>query len=367
MESYNCTESEEAQHQNMVLSVISGAIGIVSTVACVGVIVLIFFLKKYMFFIQRLILYLSIAALLNSIVISLRFIRLADHDGNFDNPVLHNLCVASGFFDQTTAWFVTLAFVCITITLFRSAVFHKDSERFEFYYILVIFVSPLLVTWIPFINVTYGEAGAWCWIQGTHTNYSDPNCTEVNNDFGIGLRYALWYVPNYIILGIVFFMYVYIIINVSRKKHKWYGHHDSETQQRKDMMKKEVWPLLLYPLGYIIMSLFPLINRIHDTFSSEPIPILWILHAIFEPLEGGYIALVYTFDRETLKRLNLFRMIATMCSRTRIREYPATRGYTDSFCEPNEPRLHGFKDEAEVIFNHNKHADYGSTEKDTKT
>lgn len=329
--------------------------------ACVGVIILIILMKKYMFFIQRLIFYLSIAALSNCIVMALRFIRLADHDGKFEDPVLHHVCIIAGFLDETTAWYVTLAFVCITITLFRSAVFHKDSEKFEILYILIIFVSPLFVTWIPFIHNTYGEAGPWCWIRK-----HDDNCAH--DKFGVVLRYALWYVPNYVILGIVFLAYVFIIINVLRKKHKWFGRYDPETKHRKEMMTKEVWPLLLYPLGYILISLFPLMNRLHDTFSDGELEALWILHAIFEPFGGAYIALIYTFDRETLRRLNLSRMIASICSKTKIKEYPVKKGYTDSFSEPHEPRIYGFKDEGEALLKKKDYStEYGSTEADSKT
>lgn len=361
-EDNNSCFTEHERNQNVQLSVISAAVSLLSILACVVVIGLIILLKKYMFFIQRLILYLSIAAFLNCLALTLRLIRLADNEGNFEDPILHTLCIISGFLDQTTAWFLTLAFVCITFTLFRSAVFHKDSERFEFYYILIIFISPFLITWIPFVRNNYGQAGAWCWIQD---NTIDENCTVEKDKLGIALRYALWYIPNYFILGFILLTYIYIIINVSRQRRKWYGRYDPEARQRKEMMRKEVWPLLFYPLGFIIMSLFPLINRLHNTFSDDTPYALWLLHAIFEPLEGGYIALVYTFDRETLRRLNFFRIMASIRSRTRIREYPVTRGYTDSFSEPNEPRCYGFKDETAVIYNDK--VDYGSTQVDSKT
>ena len=55
--------------------------------------------------------------------------------------------------------------------------------------------------------------------------------------------------------------------------------------------------------------------------ANEPSYVLWIFSAILEPLQGGFIALVYTLDRETLKRLNC-KLVAA--ARKRERQFTST-------------------------------------------
>lgn len=326
-----CSEFETERY--VIVALVSAGTATLSMLACLGVIILIFALKKYLFFIQRLILYLCISALLNSAAIALRFQEAADLSGHTESNGLRILCIFTAFVDQTTAWSETIAFCCITINLLLTAVFKKDTEKLEAVYIFMIFIFPFTFNWIPFIQGAYGEAGAWCWIRAL-----DDDCNPTQ--FGIYLRLILWYVPNYIIILAVILVYVFIVIWVTRQKKRWAGKYDPETERQKSNLQKEVWPLMFYPLGFLLLNIFPLINRIHDSIVEDtPIYELWLLHAIFSPLQGGYIALVYTLDRDTLKRLRISRVKAAIFhNETKVTEYPARRGISDSFNEPNEPK-----------------------------
>ena len=323
----------------IIVALVSASTATLSMLACLGVIILMFALKKYLFFIQRLILYLCISALLNSAAIALRFQEAFDLSGSKESNGLRILCIFTAFVDQTTAWSETIAFCCITINLLLTAVFKKDTEKLEAVYIFMIFIFPFTFNWLPFIHDAYGEAGAWCWIRAL-----DDNCDPIQ--FGMYLRLFIWYVPNYIIILAVILVYVFIVAWVTRQKRRWAGKYDAETETQKSNLQKEVWPLLFYPLGFLLLNIFPLINRIHDTVVEDtPIYALWMLHAIFSPLQGGYIALVYTLDRETLKRLKITRVKAAIFHHeAKITEYPAQRGFSDSFNEPNEPKYTSYVD-----------------------
>lgn len=304
-----------------IIAALGASSGLVSTLACIGVVALIFLLKKHYFFSQRLILYLSIASLLNSIATALRYQRLGE--------TIRGLCVFTAFFDQTTSWAALIAIACITVNLLLLVVFRKQTTRLEPLFFVTIFVFPLTFNWIPFVKDAYGVSGAWCWIRITN----EEDCSAFL--FGTYLSFILWWVPLYVILAILIVIYVAIVYHMRSRRRTWDGKYDPESAKLKKMMEKEVRPLLWYPLIYFVINIFPLINRIHDIATEDPKLALWILHALFSPLKGGFIAVAFTLDRETLRRLNCAQLRAAVWkgSHQSVHEYPAGKphGYTDSF------------------------------------
>ncbi len=301
----------------------SAATGLVSTVACAAVIGIIVVFRKYYFHTQRIILYLNIAAFLNSFSNVLRVQRIWYES---DNEALKGICIATAAFDNITAWCELIAIACITVDLFIKALFRKETYKLEKLYFFMIFIFPLTFNWIPFIHFAYGEAGAWCWIR------SEDRDTCESFTFGNYLRFVIWYIPLYVILIVLIAIYVTIICRLRQIRNDYTGPYNTESEHLQHQMKKEIKPLLWYPVIYFILNIFPLINRIHDTFiDSDPILVLWILHAVFSPLQGGFIALAYTLDMETLKRLKCAELRAALMSREgKVREYSISETYTDS-------------------------------------
>lgn len=320
----SCQTYESGQYTPV--AIVAASTGTVSVLACLAVIAVIVVFKKYNFFIQRLILYLCIAATLNSLSVMLRFSRLAP-----ETPDWHTLCVVTAFVDQTTLWSLNLAFCCLTFNMLIVVIFNKSTKAVEMGYICFIFIFPIMFNWIPFLQNSYGQSGAWCWIR---TKNYDEHCTD--HMLGMYLKYALWYVPHYLLLVILLVAYVIIIINVIRKSYNWRGLYSTEpavlVEQQK--MKELVLPIIFYPLGFFILNLVPLVNRVYEGIAG-PNYMLWMMHAALSPLQGGYIALVYVLDKDTMRRLNLKELRAYLFHReTLVKDYPATGGFTDSF-EPN--------------------------------
>lgn len=324
--SFDCTVFHSWHY--VTVAIVSSSSAAISVLCCIAVISLIFLLKKHYFFIQRLVLYLSLAALFNSLSIVARLYRIGyKKEGD---EALDDVCMIAAFVDQTTMCSLFMAFSVITFTLLMRAVFRKNTSRLEPLYFILIFFFPLTFNWVPFLHHTYGKAGAWCWIRAV--NYDD-NCSE--HKFGTYLRFALWYVPSYLLLVSMMLAYLFIVISVTRQKHRWTGRYDPEAIKIREQMRKEVWPLLFYPIGLFVLNIFPLINRIQDSIhDSQPVYTLWLLHAIFSPLQGGYIALVFTLDRETRRRLTFSNLSAILFGReSTVREYPVGSGPRDSISE----------------------------------
>jgi len=324
-----CTDYQEGKYR--ILAIVAASMGAVSLVASLAVILFIILLKKYHNFVQRLILYLSIVIAINAVSVTLRYSR-ATHK-NYKGGYLEYWCIAAAFLDQTTRWSMTIAYACLTFTLLIATVFHSSGEKLEKGYILAIFVSPLLFNWIPLIKETYGEAGPWCWIKTENYEYdSKGNITSCTpHTLGVFLKYALWYIPNYVILFILLVVYVVVVIKLVRDNRHWKGIFSTATEHKENhKLNQLVMTIILYPLVLFILSFFPLLNRVYLS-KHDPNYYLWLLHSIFSPLQGGFVAVVYALDIDTIKRLSAKECFAHLFHRkTDVREYPAGLGRTDS-------------------------------------
>ena len=324
-----CTDYQEAKYKT--LAIVAASMGVVSLVASLAVILFILILKKYHNFVQRLILYLSIAIAVNAVSVTLRYSR-ATHE-NYKGGYVEYWCIVAAFMDQTTRWSMTIAYACLTFTLLIATVFHSSGEKFEKGYILAIFVSPLLFNWIPLIHETYGEAGPWCWIRTENYEYNSrygniTSCTT--HRLGVIFKYVLWYVPNYLILFLLLVAYLVVVIKLVRDDRHWKGVYSTATEDKGHKLNQLVMTIIFYPLVLFIISFFPLLNRVYLS-NHDPNYYLWLLHAIFSPLQGGFVAVVYTLDIETIRRLSLKEFFAHLFHRkTDVREYPAGLGRTDS-------------------------------------
>ena len=328
----NLSCSPFASDQYIAVTLLSACTGAVSVVASLFVIVGILISKKYLFFIQRLILYLSIAVFLNSISVVLRLQRIATLGGKSASH-LTPLCVITSFVDQTTSWSALIAVCCITCCLVLNVVLLRSVETLEKVYVFLIFVFPLCFNWIPFIKESYGVAGAWCWIRN-----EDEDCNKFL--FGNYLRFILWYIPLYVVLFILVTTYVFIMCRIRGLRRHWEGKFDPDTKRKRENMFREFRPLVWYPLIYLLLNIFPLMNRIHDAFVTESSLALWVLHALFSPLRGGFIALAYALDGQTVRRMFKSSTLCTLfrrgAMRQHVREYPTTRGHSDSYVAKEE-------------------------------
>ena len=75
---------------------------------------------------------------------------------------------------------------------------------------------------------------------------------------------------------------------------------------------KEVRYLAIYPIIYLVLNIFSLINRLDTAFQGDDAEIaLYYLHVLTSPLRGAVIAVVFVLDPETLKRLSTPGMLFT--------------------------------------------------------
>ncbi|XP_025079292.1 cyclic AMP receptor-like protein A isoform X2 [Pomacea canaliculata] len=293
--------------------------GAFSLTGCLFMIAVIWLFRKYVVFAQRMILYLSIGALLDSIAYLMS-------NTIEDGPLCDFQAWWLTFFD----WTVLLWVACITFNLYMNVVRATSTERFEGVYHIVCWGLPLCMSLLPFINDHYGPAGAWCWIVED-----------------IAWRLGIWYAPLFLIIVLLFAAYIYIILTLSRKASTWEGTYDPDTERNHQMLREDIKPLRLYPFVYLIVSIFPLINRIQNAFAPHNhVFALVVLACLSAPLHGALNALVFGMDRETLKKLTPMQIMIALRSkftpRAKVLEYPhlSSSPSTQDFpseCFPTDP------------------------------
>ncbi len=302
----------------VIVAVVSSGSGILSALCCIFVICLVFLLKKHYFFTQRIILYHCMAALFRSVALITRFHRLGYKD---ELKLQTVMCSISGFLDQLTSWYLLMDYSVITFTLLMTAVFHKNVARLERLYVVLIFVLPLTFNWIPFIDNTYGRFDEYCWIRTT--NFDD--CSE--HKFGYVVQTVLWNVHFYIFLVLSISTYVVIIAIIAWRKRHRRGKmgNDSKMDTLKKSLNDEVLSLIFFPFGAVVLNIFPLAKKIYDfIYIDNPSYGLHFASSVISPLQGGYIALIYTLNRDTLRQLTYRNLVAMLCKRRRgePQEYP---------------------------------------------
>ena len=300
-----------------VAAILRAFVGSFSALCCLTVITVIVLYKKYRVFPQRQILYLAIAACVHSLSYPLS--RVNYHT---PRPILDPYCLFGGFFNLYTSWAEVISICCITFNLLANTVLEiKHPWKFEYVYIFAIFFSPIVWSWIPFLHNAFGTAGAWCDIR-----ILNEDCTEFL--FGSILRFALWYVPVYTTLFVIVVCTVIVIIRLRRDARKFEGKFDPVAKERKEQLTTEVKPLLWYPIVYLLLSTFSIINRIVDTANPDSqVVVLWYFHVLTSNFRGAVISLVYAFDPESRKLLkcnNLAAACHSCCCNDKVEEYNAT-------------------------------------------
>ena len=313
----NCTYYDESG-DGVAFTIVAGIralIGLFSALCCLLVIGMIFCLKKYSFYSQRLILYLAIAAFLHSLSYTLARVNYYTPRYLFDD-----YCYFGGFINLYSSWAEVLALCCLTFNVFVNAVMDRwPSTSLQYVYLAVMFLGPLLWCWVPFLNQTYASSLGWCDLRTV-----DEQCNRFV--FGDILRFALWYVPVYILLFVCFLAIVVAAIMIHRRSRMWYGIYNPDYQQTGWRLKNEVKPLIWYPVVYLLLNVFSLANRIDIAIHSpeDSTIALWYLHVLTSPLRGAFIAIVYAFDPEVRKRITCACLCALCCyrsSRPNIIEY----------------------------------------------
>ena len=304
-------------------------------ILCMLIIILLF--KKYKFFSQRLLLYLAFSCMFNLLTAGFNLYGVKAYTNTSSFITIY--CKVAGFAEQVTIWWTIMATFCIVTALFIKAVCGKTTSQFELGYVFVIFVFPLIFSWVPFYYDAYGPDDMFCWIREVNLS----NCTTFKT--GMILRYSLYYIPLTLLMLLLIALYIPAVIITHKKKSRWSGNFDPEAIAIRRMIAMEIRPLIYYPLIVLIVNMFLLIKQlyatIHDAMDQDDQNIttyfiLSVISYVIYPFQGVLVTLAFTLDPETRKLLTWKRFVAAFlqncCCRSTgiVRSYSIVHGMSDS-------------------------------------
>ena len=282
-------DSQLSLTQRNILLCIFGGVGSLSTVICTVTLIFTCYYKLYKRFAHRLVIYQLLSTLFFSFVCASELIFF-----NYtSSTTLKVLCDTVGFFltiAVNSKFFVTF---WLTFHLFAFVVFSKDLRRLELLYIFSSFGIPLLFGWIPFVNNLYGIAGAWCWIK----NWKG-DCAKDKILLGTIEQYLLLYALALLLLFLELLM---VIITISVLMYRSYCRSSKAQEENDPLLQrqvekqkkafKEILPLILYPIIFIILFLPSVIHRIYGAIVPETEFFLFVLHASTGPSWGLFVGI----------------------------------------------------------------------------
>ena len=255
--------------------------GMASLLVCFIAVVMVLSLKLYKIFAYRLALYQVLAALFFSITLSLELLAL-----HYNSKSMHSrmVCEAVGFLTQYSTWVKLMFTLCLTFHLFYLAVFFKNLKKLEIVYVLLSVIFPLLHAWIPFIHKSFGMSGAWCWIRGW-----EDDCATRKYEEGLIEQFALWYGPFFLVALVdVLAITIMAVVLVGRayRERKHVSTDDASqpllrtnVDQKKESLR-QLMPLLVYPLLFLVLILFALVDRLYDALAKDVSFALAVVHAV---------------------------------------------------------------------------------------
>ncbi|XP_031725948.1 uncharacterized protein LOC116395884 [Anarrhichthys ocellatus] len=303
------TDSDD--YQCVVILRVKRATGTFSLVGCIFMLFVIWLLRRYHSLAQKMILSLTVAAFFDSVAYVMG-------DAHPEGALCDFQACWLTYFDWSA-----LAWVClITVNLYLNLVREISTNRYEicayryahpFHPSLCEGVRPEKKLWIqnvlnPVFFLRPARVCAFC----------------------------RWYVPLFSLIFLMICCNARIICVANARMQSWLGTFNPERERRKLSLAEEIKPLKWYPSVYLLVSIFPLINRLHNAFyPQDPSFPLTLLHVLSAPLHGLANAFVFGLDRDWWSLLSLTGMQlalqSRLCDRTRIGEYhPGAVRYTQA-------------------------------------
>ena len=301
-------------------------IGVSSTagVVCILAITVILATKGYKKFVHRLILYLM-AVVLPEEVVSILAVAPVHLNGSVVavREGFEGLCAAAGFLYQVVFWMELLVICWIALYLLGMIALRRNVTavkwKQEVCGLAVVLLLPFLFNWIPFAKDMYGLSGLFCWIKQS----MNSNCKY--DYVGLTLMFVLHPGPEVTVGTIVLVSLVAIAIVMCRRTMRhWQGTH-RQSIHRQGL--KEVLPLLVYPLIYLVLWAAAIAFRIVDVVSSvqdrRPIYSLSLVHSIISSVRTLTVPLIC-----------LLHLSIVYCRKQQNREH--TLSTTTSYTVSNE-------------------------------
>ncbi len=300
---------------------------------------------------QRLFVYLTFSNILYTAALSLHI----EEYFPLKNDMVHCfVCKAVGFFDQYSGSVQLLLTVGIIMKLFhklcslkpqtiKTGILSRHHYKFEAAFVILCFVLPLVVNWVPFTQHgagEYGLDGAWCWIQVIQND-----CTDSRTGFLEQLW--LWYIPYAIVSGLGVICILVIIGVLIYVRHRTW----------KSIRGVILDTLLLLPFLVVFCSVCLIEISIVIFFKLEESRtllhldnyVMWMFYAVVTPVGGVVIPIAFLIYHLRKKNFtSLYQRLHNVSNAGDHTFHPSSRESIDSDSDKGRPN---FKSRSDVQWN----------------
>eukprot|EP00520_Triparma_pacifica_P018675 CAMPEP_0118662362 /NCGR_PEP_ID=MMETSP0785-20121206/16790_1 /TAXON_ID=91992 /ORGANISM="Bolidomonas pacifica, Strain CCMP 1866" /LENGTH=341 /DNA_ID=CAMNT_0006555899 /DNA_START=71 /DNA_END=1093 /DNA_ORIENTATION=+ len=181
----------------------------------------------------------------------------------------------------------------IALTLFRLIVMQKTSSHLMKKFHLFCFGIPFFCMFLPLITDSYGDTGAWCWIQTPEEN-EDESMTRALLNKGTIWRLVLFYLPLWIAIAFNSVVYIVVTNTLARVAR-------TQASETRPKYLKMIRRLRMYPLILVFCWMGATINRIQNViYPNDPMFGLYIFQVSTRSLQGVLNAIVYGMNNHVM-------------------------------------------------------------------
>lgn len=280
MDNNSCLTVHEAQ----VYIAVNSLFASLGSLANLVTIVLIVWTKAYRKHIHRLTLYLATIGLFFSLAVGLE-VAPVDSSGSGNGTLKvregwNGACEAIGFVAQHIGLSRSLAVLAVCFHVFLLAICQVKLKRrlYEAAGVTCVILLPTLLSWVPFVNRTYGLIGVWCWIG--------DDCAAPSRDtFGSRLRIGAAVIGDVVPITVSV-----ALIGAVTGVFCWRLRDPFGLRKQHVLALRELLPLLCYPLASAVSLFFGMINSAvldsnQSRYAGEMVAVcLMQIAALFLPL-----------------------------------------------------------------------------------
>ena len=240
--------------------IIVGSMNGIAAFACLIAAISLCALKLHNKSVYRLILYQVLASLgLSAVFVGQLFLIKYNELSTVVEGAYNGLCTAFAFFLMFAEWVKLVFTVWVTVHLFFFAVFFINLRRFEPMYVVTSMLIPAIISCVPLATRKYGPAEVWCWIK-------DWDCHSSTHDSAAIIeQFALWFGPCMAVLILTVVAMVAMLVIVV---HRIYGRHTTLKRDQNWKALKQLLPLAIYPILFLVFNIMPFVNRLYGSLNS---------------------------------------------------------------------------------------------------
>ena len=193
--------------------------------------VLIVCLKAYKTFIDRLVLYITLASFLFTVSLILQMVSLMENKVK-ESIIFNGVCSAVGYLTTFTFWMTVLFLLVISLHLFLLVAFQIKVSKYEKLIVVGIPIISAVIATVPFMTKSYGSTADGCWIK---IRENDQNQSIA----GFIELIMLGIAPSIVVASFGLFAAVYVTWVICRQRGARRQHMEAV---------KETIHLVLYPI-----------------------------------------------------------------------------------------------------------------------